>query len=209
MVDLARKAGQRLAYEDPTELYRYDSLDSFLSIFWLVQELLTDRDDWARIEEQAANLFTTRLYLDGSSSLTASQIASKSRRLKRKVGKLGMIVVDYLQLMEPPHLGRDSSRAEDVATMSRALDELRRADAERVIGSAAISLGVDFRAFQPALAAAKRHGFRRTFHAARPSGPARRTSRSPSTSWARADRPRVAIVEDPSSSAAWPANESR
>ena len=49
VVELARKAGRPLPVEDPAELYRYDSLDSFLSIFWLVQELLTDRDDWARV----------------------------------------------------------------------------------------------------------------------------------------------------------------
>ena len=53
VVELARKAGRPLPVEDPTELYRYDSLDSFLSIFWLVQELLTDRDDWARIAEES------------------------------------------------------------------------------------------------------------------------------------------------------------
>ena len=39
--------------DDPSELYRYDSLDSFLSIFWLVQETLTTRDDWARIAYEA------------------------------------------------------------------------------------------------------------------------------------------------------------
>ena len=49
VVELARKAGRPLPVDDPTELYRYDSLDGFLSIFWLVQQTLTDRDDWARM----------------------------------------------------------------------------------------------------------------------------------------------------------------
>ena len=48
VVELARKNGRPLRSEDPTELYRYTSLNSFLAIFWLVQELLADRDD--RIE---------------------------------------------------------------------------------------------------------------------------------------------------------------
>src|SRR5437868_12859230 len=48
VVELARKNGRPLRSEDPTELYRYTSLNSFLAIFWLVQELLADRDDWAR-----------------------------------------------------------------------------------------------------------------------------------------------------------------
>ncbi|TME82005.1 MAG: adenosine deaminase, partial [Chloroflexi bacterium] len=49
VVELARKAGRPLPVDDPNELYRYDSLDSFLSIFWLVQETLVERADWARI----------------------------------------------------------------------------------------------------------------------------------------------------------------
>ena len=49
VVHLPRKAGRPLPVEDPAELYRYDSLDSFLAIFWLVQETLDSRDDWARI----------------------------------------------------------------------------------------------------------------------------------------------------------------
>ena len=35
--------------DDPALLYRYDSLDSFLAIFWLIQELLATRGDWARV----------------------------------------------------------------------------------------------------------------------------------------------------------------
>ena len=49
VVELAAKAGRPLPVDDPAELYRYDSLDSFLAIFWLVQETLVERDDWARI----------------------------------------------------------------------------------------------------------------------------------------------------------------
>jgi replicative DNA helicase len=116
------------------------------------------RDDWARIEDQAAKLFTTRLYLDGSSSLTASQIASKSRRLKRKVGKLGMIVVDYLQLMEPPHLGRDSSRAEDVATMSRALKQLAKELETPVVALAQLSREVEKKGRRPILSDLRESG---------------------------------------------------
>ena len=49
VIDLARKAGRPLPVEGPAELYRYDSLDSFLAIFWLVQETLTEPADWAQI----------------------------------------------------------------------------------------------------------------------------------------------------------------
>ena len=49
VVELARKHGRKMPSEDPTELYRFDSLNSFLAVFWLVQELIGDRDDWARV----------------------------------------------------------------------------------------------------------------------------------------------------------------
>ena len=49
VVELARKAGRPLPVDDPADLYRYDSLDSFLAVFWLVQETLVDRADWARV----------------------------------------------------------------------------------------------------------------------------------------------------------------
>ncbi|MDQ3294187.1 MAG: adenosine deaminase family protein, partial [Actinomycetota bacterium] len=43
-----------LPVEDPTDLYRYDSLDGFLEIFWLVQSVLGDKDDWARLARESA-----------------------------------------------------------------------------------------------------------------------------------------------------------
>ncbi|HVM12193.1 MAG TPA: adenosine deaminase [Actinomycetota bacterium] len=49
VVELARKNGVELPAEDPEELYRYTSLDSFLEVFWLVQACLADRADWARL----------------------------------------------------------------------------------------------------------------------------------------------------------------
>src|SRR5512132_4257747 len=49
VLELARKAGRALPVDDPAELYRYDSLDSFLAVFWLIQETLVDPGDWARI----------------------------------------------------------------------------------------------------------------------------------------------------------------
>ena len=49
VLELARKAGRTLAVEDPTELYRYTSLNSFLAIFWLVQGTLVEPADWERI----------------------------------------------------------------------------------------------------------------------------------------------------------------
>lgn len=53
VVELAAKNDIELPTSDPAELYRYSSLDSFLEVFWLVQSLLVDRDDWARLGHEA------------------------------------------------------------------------------------------------------------------------------------------------------------
>src|SRR5829696_5508521 len=53
VIELARKAGRPLPVEDPEQLYRYTSLDTFLAIFWLVQELLVEPADWERVAYEA------------------------------------------------------------------------------------------------------------------------------------------------------------
>jgi len=54
VVELAAKNGITLPAEDPTELYAYDSLNGFLEVFFLVQGVLADQGDWARIAYEAA-----------------------------------------------------------------------------------------------------------------------------------------------------------
>jgi adenosine deaminase len=49
LVDLAARSGQALGTAEPSQLYRYDSLDGFLKVFWLAQSCLTTPDDWARL----------------------------------------------------------------------------------------------------------------------------------------------------------------
>ncbi len=55
LVELARVNGIPLPTEDPTELYRYDSLDGFLDVFWLVQSTLCTRADWTRLAYEAVH----------------------------------------------------------------------------------------------------------------------------------------------------------
>lgn len=53
VVELAAKNDVELPTSDPAELYTYSDLDSFLEVFWLVQSLLVDRGDWARLGYEA------------------------------------------------------------------------------------------------------------------------------------------------------------
>ena len=49
LMELAARSGRPLPTDDPRLLYRYDSLDGFLRVFWLAQSCLETRDDWARL----------------------------------------------------------------------------------------------------------------------------------------------------------------
>jgi adenosine deaminase len=172
VLELARKAGRPLPVDDPASLYRYDSLDSFLAVFWLVQETLVDRDDWARvayeslIDGAAHGLRYREMFFTPARHLAAGQ-------------DLGAIVAGLTEGIDAAE-AEVSVRCRLIADIDRAfgpgsglelveqLAELRRSgQADRVIGIGADSteLGVDLRDFAPAFAAARRLGFRRTCHA--------------------------------------------
>ena len=172
VVELAKKAGRPLPAERPEDLYRYDSLDSFLAIFWLVQETLVTPDDWARIAYESL--------LDGAAHglRYREMFFTPARHLA--AGQDPGAIVDGLTRgieaaeAEAPVRARlicDVDRAygpEAARDLVEQVGALRRAGrAERVIGIGADSteLGVDLAAFTPAFEAAKRLGFRRTCHA--------------------------------------------
>lgn len=81
-------------------------------------------DDRDRLIRKANEVSQAPLYVDDSPSRTVSEIAAAARRIKRRQGELGMIVIDYLQLIEPDN-SRDP-RQEQVAKIARRLKGLAR-----------------------------------------------------------------------------------
>jgi adenosine deaminase len=172
VVELARTAGRALPVDDPRELYRYDSLDSFLAIFWLVQELIADREAWARVAYESL--------VDGAAhGLRYREMFFTPARHLATGQDLADIVAGLTEGIEAAEL-ETGVRCRLIADVDRAygpaaalelvegVAALRRAGkAERIIGIGADSteLGVDFRSFAPAFEAASRNGLRRTCHA--------------------------------------------
>jgi replicative DNA helicase len=76
-----------------------------------------------KLIEASERLSESPLYIDDSPSRTVTEIAAAGRRLKRK-GRLGLIVIDYLQLIEPDN--PDDSRQEQVARIARRLKGMAR-----------------------------------------------------------------------------------
>ncbi len=80
--------------------------------------------EWDRIALGVSRLADARLYLDDNPNTTVMEIRAKSRRLKSQLGDLGMVVIDYMQLMQGR--SRAESRQVEVSEMSRGLKILAR-----------------------------------------------------------------------------------
>lgn len=82
------------------------------------------RDERIRLRDKASELSTVPLFIDDSPSRSVAEIASTARRIKRRQDGLGMIVIDYLQLIEPERAS--DPRQEQVAKIARRLKGLAR-----------------------------------------------------------------------------------
>ena len=85
---------------------------------------LTD-DEWPRLTEAIEKLRTISLHIDESAGLTSSELRASARRLSRQCGKLGLIVVDYLQLMSGSS-NEGENRATELGEISRGLKMLAK-----------------------------------------------------------------------------------
>jgi replicative DNA helicase len=81
-------------------------------------------DDWPRLTAACDKLARAPLYVDDTGSITMMEIRSKARRLKSKHPDLGLIVVDYLQLMTSGTTAEN--RVQEVSQISRSLKVLAR-----------------------------------------------------------------------------------
>jgi replicative DNA helicase len=82
------------------------------------------REDRKRLVDKAAEISESPLFVDDSPSRTVSEIAAAARRIRRREGGLGLVVVDYLQLIEPDNA--DDPRQEQVAKIARRLKGVAR-----------------------------------------------------------------------------------
>ncbi|MBA2711900.1 MAG: replicative DNA helicase [Tatlockia sp.] len=85
---------------------------------------LTD-DDWPRVTSAVHMLSEAPLFIDDTPAMSPSEMRARSRRLAKEHGQLGLIVVDYLQLMQVPGYKGDNRTAE-ISEISRSLKSLAK-----------------------------------------------------------------------------------
>jgi adenosine deaminase len=171
VAELAAKNGRSLPVENPADLYHYGSLDEFLSIFWLVQECLADRGDWARLAYESV--------LDGAAHglryretfFTPARHLEMGQRLEDIVAGLeeGLAAGEQetgARVMLIADIDRAYGGTRGTEMVEAVIDLKRQGRAERVIGMGMDSteLGVDPADFLPAYRLGRSGGLRLTAH---------------------------------------------
>jgi len=81
-------------------------------------------EDWPRLTSALSMLKDAPLYIDDSAALSPTEVRARARRLKREHEDLGLIIIDYLQLMQVP--GSVENRTNEISEISRSLKALAR-----------------------------------------------------------------------------------
>jgi replicative DNA helicase len=102
-----------------------------------------DNDEWSHLTEAIGRLNEARIHVDETAALNALELRARARRMKREYGKLGLVVVDYLQLMSASSQGEN--RATEISEISRSLKALAKELDVPVIALSQLSRAVEQR----------------------------------------------------------------
>lgn len=83
-------------------------------------------EDWPRLTHAIQKMNEAQLYIDETPALSPIELRARARRLARQCGKLGLIIVDYLQLMSGNGGGGAENRATEISEISRGLKGLAK-----------------------------------------------------------------------------------
>ena len=103
-----------------------------------------EHNDWRRISEAISKLSNVNLFLDDTPGITIGEIRSKCRRLANSENGLGLVVIDYLQLISGPP-GSSGNRQQEVSEISRGLKTMALELGIPVIALAQLSRAVEAR----------------------------------------------------------------
>ncbi|MEC7362191.1 MAG: replicative DNA helicase [Pseudomonadota bacterium] len=101
-------------------------------------------EEFDRLIEASDALSTAPFFIDDTPSLSVSQVASRARRMKRTTG-LGLIVIDYLQLLMPQLGVRPENRVQEISNISRALKAMAKELDVPVVALSQLSRAVEQR----------------------------------------------------------------
>jgi replicative DNA helicase len=103
---------------------------------------LTD-EDWNRLTNAVGKLHDAPIHIDETPALNSLELRARARRLHRQYGKLGLVVVDYLQLMQGSNHGEN--RATEISEISRSLKALAKELKVPVVALSQLNRGLEQR----------------------------------------------------------------
>jgi replicative DNA helicase len=104
---------------------------------------MLSRDDWTRLTSAAGTLTNLKLFIDDTPAISITELRGKARRLKSEHG-LGLVVIDYLQLMRAG--SKVESREKEISEISRSLKALAKELDIPVMALSQLNRGVETRA---------------------------------------------------------------
>ena len=102
-----------------------------------------EEDDWLKIVHSISAIGAAPIYINDTPSVTAMEIKTKCRKLKLEKG-LGLIMIDYLQLMSSS--GKQESRQQEISNISRSLKQVARELNVPIVALSQLSRAVEARA---------------------------------------------------------------
>ncbi|MDI7065960.1 DnaB-like helicase C-terminal domain-containing protein, partial [Klebsiella pneumoniae] len=103
---------------------------------------LTD-EDWPKLTHAVQKMSEAQIFIDETGGLNPMELRSRARRLSRQCGKLGLIIIDYLQLMSGASSGEN--RATEISEISRSLKSLAKELDVPVIALSQLNRGLEQR----------------------------------------------------------------
>ncbi len=101
-------------------------------------------EDWPRISSTVSMLSDAPLFIDDTPALSPAEMRARARRLTKEHGQIGLIVVDYLQLMQVP--GFNENRTAEISEISRSLKSLAKELKVPVVALSQLNRGLEQRA---------------------------------------------------------------
>ncbi|MEJ7750094.1 MAG: replicative DNA helicase [Thermoleophilaceae bacterium] len=140
-------------YGRPVAIFSLEMSETEIAQRFVASQAKIDGDDlrkgrvkptnWPKVLNAAEKIAASPIYIDDSSDIGIAEIRAKARRLHAKQDGLGLLIVDYLQLMRPD--GSADSRVEQIGQMSRGLKILARELDIPVIAVSQLSRAVEQR----------------------------------------------------------------
>jgi len=100
-------------------------------------------EDWPKLSSAVSQLKDKKLFIDDTPSLTPADVRARARKIQREHGDLGLIMIDYLQLMQIA--GRSEGRTQEISEISRSLKSLAKEFNVPVVALSQLNRGLEQR----------------------------------------------------------------